>query len=90
MAQNILEEKGLDMPPNIDLSGLLDFSIIPDDEYRKCPLNEGDELIFGFDGILDEDEEMQFTFEIVSTRRALLSVNRSSHCLFRRLITSTI
>jgi len=52
--------RGLGIPPE-----LLNFNLIPDPEYRKCPLNEGDELAFGFGEILDKDEEMRFTFEIV-------------------------
>jgi len=65
LARTMFEEKGIDVPPNVDLSAILNFNIVPDEEYRKCPLNEGDELVFGFDRVLDEDEEMQFTFDIV-------------------------
>lgn len=65
LARHMLEEKGVDVPPSIDLSGLLNFNIIPDEEYRKCPLEVGDELVSGFDRILDKDEEMEFTFDIV-------------------------
>jgi len=63
MARHILEEKGVNVPPDVDLSQILNFSIIPDD--RKCPLNEGDELVAGFSEILDHDEKMRFTFDIV-------------------------
>jgi hypothetical protein len=60
-----LEDRGVDVPSIIDLSEPLNFKLIPDAAYRKCPLNEGDELVFGFSDVLDENEEMRFTFEIV-------------------------
>ena len=65
LARTTLEKKGIDVPPNVDLSPALNFNIIPDKAFRNCPLNEGDELVSGFDRLLDEDEEMQFTFDIV-------------------------
>lgn len=65
MAGHMLKEKGITVPPNVDLSTMLDFNIIPDEEWRKCPLEEGDELAPGFDSILDKNEEMHFTFDIV-------------------------
>jgi len=65
LARHIVEEKGIDVPPSIDLSAALNFNIIPDKEFRKCPLEVGDELVSGFDRILDQDEEMNFTFDIV-------------------------
>ena len=65
LARDLLEAKGVNVPPSVDLSPLLSFNIIPDREYRKCPLNEGDELASGFERFLDENEEMHFTFDIV-------------------------
>jgi hypothetical protein len=65
LARTMLEKKGIDVPPDVDLSAGFTFNIIPDADYRKCPLNEGDELVFGFERILDNDEEMEFAFDIV-------------------------
>jgi len=63
---DIVEKKGVRVPPNIDLGrSSFSFNIVPDPEFRKCPLEEGDELVSGFSSFLDKDEEVEFAFEIV-------------------------
>ncbi len=54
------------VPPNIDIGrSSFNLTIIPDRKFRKCPLEEGDELLSGLSTLLDKDEEVKFTFEIV-------------------------
>lgn len=62
MLTTMAEQRGLRIDPNADISGV-DLNIVPDD--RKCPLNEGDELLPVTRGFLEKDEEMKFTFDIV-------------------------
>lgn len=58
----MLENDEFDINPDTDLDGI-SLNIIPDD--RKCLLEEGDELVFGFNYVLEGKEQMHFTFEIV-------------------------
>ncbi|MEP6912345.1 MAG: hypothetical protein ABI923_06300 [bacterium] len=62
----MVEDKGGTVPPNIDLGrSSFTFNIVPDSQFRKCPLEEGDELVSGFSSFLDKDEQVEFTFAIV-------------------------
>jgi hypothetical protein len=66
MLGTVVEKKGIKVPPNVDLGrATLNLNIVPDRQFRKCPLEEGDELISGFSSFLEQDEELDFTFEIV-------------------------
>jgi hypothetical protein len=62
MIATMAEKEGVRVDPNIDVSGVT-LNLVPDS--RKCPLEEGDELLTGMRSFLEKNEEMKFTFDIV-------------------------